>query len=128
MWKTPITRLAKDLGVAYTDLAKLCERHGVPRPLAGYWPRMANGKTVEKGPLPSCSNESLATITLGKVVAAKRETPRRDLKPLASTFFDPEIRALAEREKSEHEKIVPSNTLRSPHPLVNRMDSTPTKN
>jgi len=120
VWKTPITRLAKDLGVTYTDLAKLCERHGVPRPSAGYWSQMANGKTVEKGPLPSCSNESLATITLGKVIFTKCETPRRELKTLASTFFDPEIGALAERESTEHERIVPSSTLRAPHPLVKR--------
>ncbi|MCE9604779.1 MAG: hypothetical protein K8U03_07750 [Planctomycetia bacterium] len=120
VWKTPMSRLAKEFGLSDVGLAKVCKRHDVPRPPVGYWAKKANGKIVRRPSLPPCRDQELAKITIDPTVQARRDGTKDNPKALASTFFDPEIGALAEREAKEQQTITVSDSLRSPHPLIKR--------
>ena len=37
VWDKPLYEVARELGVSGAALAKICDRHLVPRPAAGYW-------------------------------------------------------------------------------------------
>jgi hypothetical protein len=43
VWKTPITRLAKEYGLSDVGLAKICKKHDIPRPPRGYWAKKEGG-------------------------------------------------------------------------------------
>jgi hypothetical protein len=52
VWTTPMHRLAKEFGYSDVGLAKLCEKHNIPRPGLGYWRRLELGQKPERPPLP----------------------------------------------------------------------------
>jgi hypothetical protein len=52
VWATPMHRLAKEFGYSDVGLAKLCEKHNIPRPGLGYWRRLELGQKPERPPLP----------------------------------------------------------------------------
>lgn len=97
-----------------------CRRHNIPTPKAGHWAKKRHGKIVRRVSLPSCDNSALATITLGRSIEATVSEEPPAPPPLASTFFDPELGRLAEIESRGEDPIVVSDSLRSPHRLVER--------
>jgi hypothetical protein len=52
VWTTPMHRLAKEFGYSDVGLAKLCEKHNIPRPGLGYWRRIELGQKPNRPPLP----------------------------------------------------------------------------
>ena len=52
VWEKPLTELSKDYGVTGTGLAKICDRHSIPRPPQGHWMKLEAGKQVQVTPLP----------------------------------------------------------------------------
>jgi hypothetical protein len=52
VWTTPMHRLAKEFGYSDVGLAKLCEKHNIPRPGLGYWRRLELGQKPERPRLP----------------------------------------------------------------------------
>ena len=52
VWKEPMTHAAKSFGISDVALRKTCVRHGIPTPPAGYWAKLAHGKTIPRVPLP----------------------------------------------------------------------------
>ncbi len=53
VWATPMSSLAREFAMSDVGLAKLCRRHGIPRPGRGYWARRTAGQTVKKPKLPN---------------------------------------------------------------------------
>jgi hypothetical protein len=51
VWTTPMHRLAKEFGYSDVGLAKLCEKHDIPRPGLGYWRRLELGQKPSRPPL-----------------------------------------------------------------------------
>lgn len=47
VWSEPMTKLAEKLDLSGRGLAKMCERHRVPRPGRGYWQKKQHGHSVE---------------------------------------------------------------------------------
>jgi hypothetical protein len=39
VWSTPVRTLAKEFGLSDVGLAKICEKHRIPRPPVGHWVR-----------------------------------------------------------------------------------------
>jgi hypothetical protein len=98
VWKTPMRRLARQFGLSDVGLAKTCRHHTIPTPKAGYWAKKRHGKIVRRIPLPP-SDDALITLSY-------TETPKPPKPSLGSTFFDPEIGQLAEREAKCEDPIV----------------------
>jgi hypothetical protein len=53
VWTTPISKLAAEFGLSDRGLAKLCERHNIPRPPRGYWAKLEAGQAPKKTPPPA---------------------------------------------------------------------------
>jgi len=53
VWDRPMTKLAKEFGLSDVALHKICHKHDVPTPPAGYWAKKAHGKPVTNTPLPN---------------------------------------------------------------------------
>ena len=48
VWSTPMTKLAESFGISDVGLAKICDRHRVPKPPRGYWAKKEAGKRVKQ--------------------------------------------------------------------------------
>ena len=99
LWKTPVTKLARQYGVSDVGLAKICKRHNVPRPPRGYWAKLANGKQVRRSPLPRLDDAALDEIRIFR-----------------NGFFGED--EAPEKRQSEQTKTVVPEALVDPHPLV----------
>ncbi|MEH2480994.1 hypothetical protein V1282_004351 [Nitrobacteraceae bacterium AZCC 2146] len=51
VWSTAMTKLAKRFGMSDVGLRKICVKHGIPTPPAGYWAKLEFGKKVSTIPL-----------------------------------------------------------------------------
>jgi len=52
VWESPITSVAKTIGVSDVWLAKVCKKSGIPVPPRGYWARRKAGRRVPVVVLP----------------------------------------------------------------------------
>jgi hypothetical protein len=48
VWREPISKLAKRLGVSDVGLAKACRRAIIPLPGIGHWAKVQHGKKVKR--------------------------------------------------------------------------------
>lgn len=79
VWSKPMTHLAKELGVSDVALHKVCRKHAIPNPPAGWWAKKAAGKKVQQIMLPQQAGDDRAgvitirPVTVGEwqVLAAK---------------------------------------------------------
>ena len=62
VWARPMTKVAADYRVTGTALKKACDRHRIPTPERGYWPKLDNGKRVNKEALPPYSDGKTQTL------------------------------------------------------------------
>jgi len=65
VWDQPMTKLAARFGLSDVGLRKICHKHRVPTPPAGYWAKKAYGKRVTAKPLPNDANETEIVIREG---------------------------------------------------------------
>ncbi len=65
VWNEPVTKLAERFQISDTGFSKACRKLDVPRPLRGYWARLAAGKTSPKTPLPPRGPGMDETVTIG---------------------------------------------------------------
>lgn len=71
VWSKPMIHLAKDLGVSDVALHKVCRKHAIPNPPAGWWARKAAGKKVQQIILPEQAGDDRAgVITIRPVSVA----------------------------------------------------------
>lgn len=100
VWKTPMSHLAKQYGISDRGLAKICQRHNIPRPPLGYWAKLEAGKKVNQPNLPKESLPYLQTITITPVAEDMKKKHKPD-QALASD--DP--RLIAAKNFSFPEKV-----------------------
>lgn len=118
VWTKPMGTLAKEYHLSDVALAKICEKHNIPRPDRGYWAKKEFGKAPPQTPLPiSCDHElkkiELRRYAVDENVGATGEAIE------GPPPFDEQIMALIEKAKGRPKIEVPL-TLESPHPLVER--------
>ena len=53
VWSKPMIRLAEQFDVSGSYMARVCSRLNVPRPMRGYWAKLAVQKTPPRLPLPN---------------------------------------------------------------------------
>ncbi|OGA61662.1 MAG: hypothetical protein A3G81_07475 [Betaproteobacteria bacterium RIFCSPLOWO2_12_FULL_65_14] len=105
VWTEPVTKVAKSYGVSDVALRKICRKLGVPMPPLGYWMKLAAGKKIPAPPLPKHTGPT--QIVRQRFVSDDAAEP------------DP-AHLVARREFEGHpeNRIVVSETLDMPHPLI----------
>jgi hypothetical protein len=109
VWSEPMSTLAPKYGISDVGLAKICRRMRIPAPGRGYWRKKEVGHAVRRIPL----------LKLPPVAAMKlREVIIRQ--SVNSEILDPTGPMAEQRqyEAVEANRIVVSETLTDPHPLV----------
>ena len=84
VWSKPMTTLAKEFAISDVALHKICRKHAIPTPPAGWWAKQQAGKPVRVTPLPPAVDGSTRGITIAaghlgaetSMVAAAREAAR----------------------------------------------------
>ena len=105
IWEEPVTTVAKRYGVSDVALRKICKQLAVPLPPLGYWARVAAGRKPPTPPLPKYSGP--AEIVRQRYISDEPVEP------------DPEhLVARREFEARPENRIVVSETLDTPHPLL----------
>jgi hypothetical protein len=117
VWTTPMHRLAKEFGYSDVGLAKLCEKHNIPRPGLGYWRRLELGQKPSRPPLPVIEqpNPYRIEIALRESTLVNREglPPEVPAVPVAPDrpISHPDVvrseRLLRNAKKDESEILVP---------------------
>jgi hypothetical protein len=117
VWATPMHRLAKEFGYSDVGLAKLCEKHDIPRPGLGHWRRVELGHKPERTPLPVVEQPNPYRIEIavrepilpdGKVVP--REVPAVPVspdRPVSHAMVVRSERLLRNAKKDENNILVP---------------------
>lgn len=109
VWSTPMRTLARTYGLSDVGLAKICERHDIPRPPMGHWSKLQFGKESPQVPLPPCDDPRMEVVRL-------------------ETHFTPPEEVAAEKpqmsmppgRQEQEDRIEVRETLADPHPLIER--------
>jgi len=104
VWKTPLTKLSKELGLHYPALVSLCQRLNVPRPEQGHWLRQKLGLPVERPPLTE----------VGPVIVA--DAPRDSEAPNITSCTDP-----PEKSGPTADSITVPENLVGCHPITAKL-------
>jgi hypothetical protein len=88
VWKAPLRSLAKELGVSDVGLAKICERHEIPRPEQGHWVRVRLGQNPERTPLGEVGDAKLDVVRIA-VRPKVAETLMQDIEPEVQVLLVP---------------------------------------
>lgn len=56
VWSKPVTHIAKEYGFSDNGIRKICKKHNIPLPKAGYWSKLKHNKKVVKEKLPKQSD------------------------------------------------------------------------
>ncbi len=106
VWTTAMRHLGPELGVSDVGLKKICKRFNIPTPPLGYWAKKEHGKAPKRPALPEYDDPDLEGIKF---------YPNGDGPKLSE-----QLQAAVEHEKDVDNKIVVSNVLEDPHPLVEK--------
>ena len=105
VWSKPMTHIARDYGMSDNGVRKHCIKHNIPTPIAGYWAKIAHGKSVRKPPLPTKKFAADAPVSL----ETKNRQPRSAESELAAQ------QAESKRTELERILVVPENLPNKPH-------------
>ncbi len=114
VWAQPLVRIAEEYEVTGTELAKACDRLGVPRPPPGYWQKVAAGKAPPRPTLPP--PEAGAVVSLPVHRAARSTTD------LGHPDVSDEVRGFFERVAAVKRVRIPKKLSR-PHRLLKESDA-----
>jgi hypothetical protein len=79
VWDRPMTKLAAEFRLSDVALHKICRKHDVPTPAAGYWAKKAHGKPVATTPLPKASHDAGGKVIVIYEGATSAETEAMSL-------------------------------------------------
>jgi hypothetical protein len=113
VWSTPMRKLAPAYGLSDVGLAKVCDRHNVPRPPRGYWAKKEFGRAPPRPPLPPCDDPALQTVRL----TPEEKRPPEPPPPAPEPEYDADVMA-ALRKARALPPVTVGEALRGPHPLV----------
>lgn len=57
VWETPVSNIAREVGLSDTRVAAICRRHRIPLPPRGHWSKAAAGRSVPPPPLPNADED-----------------------------------------------------------------------
>ena len=82
VWSTPMIKVAGELGVSGSYLARVCATLGVPRPERGYWAKLAVGRAPPVQPLPQAKAGDLLEWSKGTVLPPLTLVRRMAMEPV----------------------------------------------
>ncbi len=109
VWKTPLIKLSKEYNLSDVGLSKICKRHQIPTPPAGYWAKIANGHTQSKIPLPNTSIKTIEVIEILKKTLADSNSVNEKYSDVYKEF------GTVQKTDNPFESIKSLNDL---HPIV----------
>jgi hypothetical protein len=115
VWETPMRKLAPHFGLSDVGLKKVCKRYDVPTPPLGYWAKKEFGKPVKQPRLPGSWEEATQVVSLHYNPA-----PQPPEAPPTYPVQDADLVELIKYERDPANRIVVSDHLRNPHPLIHR--------
>jgi hypothetical protein len=107
VWSTPMVKLGEKYGLSDVGIAKICRKHGIPRPPRGYWAKKQHGKNVRQTPLPNPPGNP--EIVISPYGAGPRITDD-DVQKEAGVALD--------RADQADSRIEVPERLTKPHPLI----------
>lgn len=110
MWSKPLTTLANEFSYSDNGIRKICIKHNIPLPKAGYWSKVKYNKKVAKLPLPKSKD-----ITIPIELSIREENEVRGT-------HSNSIRAKVRREIEKDSKLnfAVSDKLSNPHVLIRK--------
>jgi len=113
VWLISVTKFAAELGCTSATINRVCESSNIPRPYAGYWVKIAHGKSPAPTPLPDDPDAESRPIVFYQYDGYETtvDEPPRELQ------YDDDILELLQRAKSLGPVKV-LEKLSKPHPLV----------
>lgn len=75
-WTEPMNKLAKEIGVSGSYIARVCDQLNVPRPARGYWAKLAAGKAPEAARLPDARPGEPTSWEPGEPLLVAPSSPR----------------------------------------------------
>ena len=111
VWTTSTVQLANSYGISDVFISRICKKHKIPKPPLGYWARKHYGYKVSRKPLPTVGDPRLEVIYMPKRSAPEKPTER-------PTLVIDQIAS----EKYESNRIMVSERIDSPHPLIERTE------
>lgn len=76
VWSKPMTSVASELGLSDVGLAKICDRHRVPKPPRGYWAKLQAGKKVKQTPFIEADDPQVERIKIAASLMLLPEATR----------------------------------------------------
>jgi hypothetical protein len=125
VWSKPLRDVAADLGISDVGIAKVCERHRVPRPEQGYWNKMHAGKPAKRSIFVDVNDVHLNRVEINGALTQLPETVRvqiensRAKRKAAAASVGARLQAppATDPPKELHEAIeLTARTLRSTKP------------
>lgn len=110
VWSKPLTTLANEFSYSDNGLRKICIKHNIPLPKAGYWSKVKYNKKVAKLPLPKLK---------GEVVPIELSIREEDED---NGIHSNSIRAIVRKEIEQDRKLnftIPDK-LSNPHVLIRK--------
>ncbi|HCI52667.1 MAG TPA: hypothetical protein DE312_05020 [Gallionella sp.] len=113
VWESPITSVAKELGVSDVAVAKACRKAEIPIPPRGYWAKLHAGKQVIRGQLGYRGLGKSDEISIGNYYFASPRDWDADLPPPPSYSESPA--EVFERARVMVKGVSFPKTLSNPH-------------
>lgn len=112
IWSTPMTKLAESFGVSDVGLAKICDRHRVPKPPRGYWAKKEAGKPVKQTIFVQVDDPLLDHI----IIEAHDRIPE----PVREIIAHRRVERKAARSARPRGAATPAETesIADPHPAI----------
>ena len=104
VWTVPMWTLGPKYGLSDVGLAKICRKHNIPRPPRGYWVKKESIRKTKQIPLPRKDTDEIIEIQANPFHDSNSEVLEKALQEGAP--------------KNPEERILVSEVLRNPHPLV----------
>lgn len=106
VWEKPLTHIGKELGYSDNGIRKVCIKHNIPLPKAGYWSKLKYNKKVKKTPLPKSDNET-TQINFNTDIEKKKGKLHTETSLLKQSI-----------EENEKLTLTVSEKLLNPDPLI----------
>ncbi len=113
VWSKPMRDLAADLGISDVGLAKVCDRHRVPKPERGYWNKIQAGQKTMKAVFVESDDAWLNRIEIRGALSQIPEAARKVIEDAKAT-------RKAQVRKIEPPLAGPVNPVAEPHKSILR--------